>query len=49
MFILTIIIMLISTVFGKITGVDLINETFIVSIGTNTSINLLFSHVFGFF
>ncbi len=27
--------------FGKITGLDKVNETFIVSIGTNTSINLL--------
>tara|TARA_X000000950_G_scaffold288773_1_gene407293 strand:+ start:3144 stop:5168 length:2025 start_codon:yes stop_codon:yes gene_type:complete len=27
--------------FGKITGVDLNNETFFVSIGTNTSINLI--------
>ena len=27
--------------FGKITGLDVVNETFIVSIGTNTSINLL--------
>ena len=27
--------------FGKITGLDKVDETFIVSIGTNTSINLL--------
>ena len=27
--------------FGKITGLDVVNETFIVSIGTNTSLNLL--------
>jgi hypothetical protein len=27
--------------FGKITGLDVVNETFIVSIGTNASINLL--------
>ena len=27
--------------FGKITGLDLVNETFFVSIGTNTSINFL--------
>ena len=29
--------------FGKITGVDKVKNTFFVSIGTNTSINLIFS------
>tara|TARA_B100000674_G_scaffold495156_1_gene521746 strand:+ start:1558 stop:3594 length:2037 start_codon:yes stop_codon:yes gene_type:complete len=32
--------------FGKITGVDKVNETFFVSIGTNTSINLILQSVF---
>ncbi len=32
--------------FGKITGVDKVNETFFVSIGTNTSLNFIFQSVF---
>ncbi len=31
--------------FGKITGLDVVNETFIVSVGTNTSLNLLLQSV----
>ena len=32
--------------FGKITGVDKVNETFFVSIGTNTSLNFILQSIF---
>ena len=32
--------------FGKITGVDKVNKTFFVSIGTNTSLNLILQSIF---